>query len=108
MDEDADIAPICLLEEWPIDRIRESAPADVREDDDPLHAQLVQRTLELAERRVRVVHRYRGEAEEPSGVLRGELGVRVIGEPGDLGLRFALDEIDVRRREGENLRVDAD
>ena len=30
MDEDADASAICLLEEWPIDRIRESAPADVR------------------------------------------------------------------------------
>ena len=106
--EDAGLAAIGLLEEGAIGRVGELTPTDVRKEDHALHAELVEGALELAKRAVRIVHGDRGEPEEAAGMGPRELRVRVVHHPRDVALRLALDEIDVRRREREDLGVDAD
>ena len=58
---------IALLEERPVDRIGERASVDVGEHDDAVHAQLALRPVELAQRRIGIVHRDRCEALETRG-----------------------------------------
>ena len=69
--------------------------------------QLVDRTAELQQGRVGIVHRDRRETEEPPAVFRRELGVRVVRESRDFGLRLSLDEVHVRCRKRQDLGVDA-
>ena len=108
MDEHADLPAVGFLEERPIDRIGERAPADVREHHDALHVELVHGPLQLAGGRIRVVHRDRREPEESPAVFLRELGVRVVSQSRDVRLRLPLDEVHIRSREREDLRVDAD
>jgi hypothetical protein len=108
MDEDADATAIAFDEEGAVARIGERASVDVREHDDAVHPQLVERPLELAQRRVRVVHRDRGEPLEALRVPRREIRVGVVDQTRDLGLPLRWREIDVGCREREDLDVDAD
>ena len=107
MNEHAGLPPVAFREERPVGRVRERSATDVREEHDALQAQLVEGARELAKRAVRVVHRDGGEAQEPPGPLRDEVGVRVVHHARDLDLRPALGEEDVRGREREDLHVDA-
>ncbi len=108
MDENANPPAVRLLEDRPVRGIGEGAAADVREHHDALHVELVHRAVKLVERRVGIVHRDRGEPEESPRVLLRERGVRVVGEPRDVGLGFSFDEVHVRCGEREDLGVDAD
>ena len=82
--------------------IGERPAADVRQDDDTLHMQLVDRPLELSECGVGVVHRDRGEAKESPSMFLRELGVRFVRLSRDVGLGLPFDEVHVRGGERQD------
>jgi len=107
MQEDAELQLVGLLEERPVCRVGELAPADVAQEDDALEVQDIDRPVQLAHRGIRIVHRDRRERLESLRIRGDQLGVRVVDHARDRLLRGTLGEEHVRCGEREDRDVDA-
>ena len=105
MNEDADPAPIGLLEERLEPRVGQGGAGQVALQNDPVELQHVQGAFQFAERGIGIVHRYRGKSLEPGGECRNQFGVRIVQAGRDRRLVLRAGEIDIGRRHRYNLDI---
>ena len=95
------------LEDRPVLGRVEGLPVDVREDLHARRPEVADRPVDLAEGRLRVVHRERRhEAREAVGVPSDDLGHAVVGQPRQVGGQLRSAEgLDRGRAERQHLHV---
>ena len=108
VDEQPGAAPVELVEDRLEGRIAQVGPADVREQGEAGHRQLVAAIGDLGDRRIDVGQRQRSEQAEPSGMIDDGPLARLVHFAGAILRRRRVAEVHPGRGNGEQRRRNAE
>jgi hypothetical protein len=92
-------AAVELLEHWRKHRVAQELVAVVGAEIDAVGLERIERVFDLLERAVDVGERQIGEVAETAGMVGGELGGKLVGEPRELARLRVVFGLEVRHRD---------